>query len=127
MEVIVVFLGGGFGASLRYLFSLWASKIFALTHWATFFINVLGCLFLGFIATLISNHPNIINNKIYLFLTTGVAGGFTTFSTFSHENVILLKDGKIFQSILYILLSLFFGLLGIYLGFLLANLISINN
>jgi fluoride exporter len=123
MEVFVIFFGGGIGASLRYLFSLWANKRFGITYWATFMINILGCLFLGFVATLVINHPNAIHHNVYLFLTTGVAGGFTTFSTFSYENLILLKDGKIFTAMLYMTASLFTGVFGIYLGYLLANLI----
>lgn len=123
MEAVAVFLGGGCGASLRYLFGLWANKKFGMTYWATFLINVLGCLFLGFVAALVINHPSIIHQSAYLFLTTGVAGGFTTFSTFSYENLTLLKDGKILQSLLYMFFSLFCGVFGIYLGYLLANLI----
>lgn len=123
MEAVAVFLGGGFGASLRYLFGLWAASRFGMTYWATFFINVSGCLFLGFVATLVINHPNVMHHNAYLFLTTGVAGGFTTFSTFSYENLTLLKDGKILQSVLYMISSLFCGVFGIYFGYLLANLI----
>ncbi len=123
MEMFAVFLGGGCGASLRYLLGLWANKKFGLTYCATFLINVLGCLFLGFVATLVNNHPDVIHHSAYLFLTTGIAGGFTTFSTFSYENLTLLKDGQALKSILYMISSLFLGVLGIYLGFLLANLI----
>lgn len=123
IEAVAVFFGGGLGASLRYLFGLWATKRFGITYWATFFINVLGCLFLGFIATLVINHPNVMNHSAYLFLTTGVAGGFTTFSTFSYENLTLLNDGKIFKSMFYMFSSLFLGILGIYIGYLFAKLI----
>lgn len=123
MGAFAVFFGGGLGASLRYLFGLWATKRFGITHWSTFFINVLGCLFLGFVVTLVINHPNVVHRNLYLFLTTGVAGGFTTFSTFSYENLILIKDGKILKSLLYMISSLFCGILGIYFGYLFANLI----
>jgi len=123
MESIAVFLGGGLGASLRYLFGLLANKKFGMTYWATFFINVFGCLFLGVVTTLVFKHPNVMHHEAYLFLTTGVAGGFTTFSTFSYENLTLLKDGKILRSALYMISSLFCGILGIYLGYLLANLV----
>lgn len=121
MEFIAVFIGGGIGASLRYLFSFWANKKFGLTYWATFLINVLGCLFLGFVATFAILHPNSSFYQFKIFLTTGITGGFTTFSTFSLENVNLLKEGNVFKSVVYMGASLFFGLFGIYLGFWLAN------
>lgn len=121
MEVIAVFIGGGIGASLRYLFSLWVNKNFGLTYWATFLINVSGCLFLGFVATFAILHTNSSFSQFKIFLTTGIAGGFTTFSTFSLENINLLKEGNVLKSVVYMGASSFFGLLGIYIGFWLAN------
>jgi CrcB protein len=121
MDAIAVFLGGGCGASLRYLLGLLANKKLGITYWSTFLINVLGCLFLGFVTTLVINHPNLLHHNVYLFLTTGVTGGFTTFSTFSYENLTLLKEGEIQKSLLYMTSSLFCGVFGIYLGYLLAH------
>ena len=123
MELLVVFFGGGLGAILRYLFSLWAGKKFGITYWATFWINVLGCAFLGFISALAVKHSNLFNDSTVLFLTTGVAGGFTTFSTFNGENINLLKNGETLKCIIYMTSSLFFGLLSVCLGFLVANLV----
>jgi len=123
MDMLAVFLGGGIGASLRYLTFLASNKYFGITYWATFIINVLGCLFLGFVATLAINNPHLFDSNFKLFLTTGIAGGFTTFSTFSYENITLLRDGKIFKSLTYIVSSLVFGLLAVYCGFLLAKLV----
>ena len=120
---LAVFLGGGIGASLRYLFSHTAKKYFGITHWATFIINILGCLFLGFIASLAIKNPQLFSSHFYLFLATGIAGGFTTFSTFSQENLALLQDGKIFHSFSYIGLSLLVGLFAVYCGFELAQFI----
>jgi len=123
MEAIAVFFGGGFGACLRYLVSLFGKKYLGITYWATFLINILGCLFLGFVATIVINHPNLMHHDLYLFLTTGIAGGFTTFSTFSLENIMLIKEGKTLTSIIYMFLSLLFGIVGIYFGYALANII----
>lgn len=121
MGLLVVFFGGGLGACLRYLFSLWAGKKFGITYWATFWINVLGCAFLGFISALAVKHSNLFNDSTILFLTTGVAGGFTTFSTFSGENINLLKNGETLKCIIYTASSLFFGLLSVCLGFWATN------
>lgn len=123
MVTLAVFIGGGFGAGMRYLFSLWANKKFGLTYWATFIINVVGCLFLGFVTSLVMKNPQIMGHKTFLFLTTGIAGGFTTFSTFSFEALGLFKENKIWLGISYMLFSLFFGLFGIFLGTAIANLI----
>lgn len=119
-NIMAVFIGGGIGAGLRYLFSAWANKRFGITYWATFLINILGCLFLGFVATLAIKHPNSLHYQTKIFLTTGIAGGFTTFSTFSNENIMLLKDGEILKSFWYMFASLTLGLVGIYVGYLLA-------
>jgi fluoride exporter len=116
-----VFLGGGIGASLRYLISLFLKKYFGITHWATFIINVSGCLFLGFITSLALKNVHLIDTYLKLFLTTGIAGGFTTFSTFSYENIDLLKNGKILNSVIYTTLSVILGIIAVYCGFLLGN------
>lgn len=123
MEAFAVFLGGGIGAGLRYLFSVWADKKFKITYWATFIVNISGCLFLGFAAAC---YGQKLNADFYLFLTTGIAGGFTTFSTFSNENIELLREGKIYISLLYIFLSLTVGLAAVYVGFLLAGILKLN-
>lgn len=123
LGALAVFIGGGIGASLRHLFSLLAKKHFGLTHWATFYINILGCLFLGFVTSLAVKKPQLIESHFYLFLATGIAGGFTTFSTFCYENLVLLQEGKIFKSIAYMALSLTKGLVAVYLGYLLTKFV----
>lgn len=120
---ISVLIGGGIGACLRYLFSSLAKKHFGITHWATFVINIVGCLFLGYIAAFAIKHPNFIEHNFYLLLTTGIAGGFTTFSTFCYENLELLQQGKILHSLIYFKLSLLIGVLAVSLGYALVHII----
>lgn len=122
-SLLSVFIGGGIGAALRYLFSIWANKNFGLTNWATFLINILGCIFLGFVATVAIRHASLFSADLKLFLTTGIAGGFTTFSTFSYENLMLLKDRKFLSAFCYMSASFIVGLAGIYFGFLVASLV----
>ena len=117
MEIFAVFFGGGLGASLRFLISVFTKKHFNSTYWTTFLINISGCFLLSLITFGTIKHQEFSNSNFILFLTTGVTGGFTTFSTFSYENIELLKDGKVFQSLLYMTLSLAGGILGIYLGY----------
>jgi CrcB protein len=60
-------------------------------------------------------------NNWKLFLTTGICGGFTTFSTFSAENLALFENGKYFTALLYISLSIILGIIAAWLGFKLIN------
>lgn len=120
-NIFAVFIGGGIGSSLRYLFSISSKKYFGINCRATFVINVIGCLFLAFFSTLAVKNSSWINHNLKLFLTTGIAGGFTTFSTFSYENISLLQEGRVLTSFLYLTSSFVFCSLGIYFGYLLAN------
>jgi CrcB protein len=84
--------------------------------WATFFINVSGSLILGWVAAtfLDDRNPNL--RKWHLLLGTGFCGGFTTFSTFSYETMLLFLQGKRSLAILYSFGSVALGLLGVWLG-----------
>ncbi|MEQ8172966.1 MAG: fluoride efflux transporter CrcB [Candidatus Eremiobacterota bacterium] len=118
---MLVFIGGGLGASLRYLMSM----IFA-THlkypYGTFIINVLGSFLLGLIL-MSSLSKTGTGLKLNTFLTIGFAGGFTTFSTFTYEAINLINQGLILQSIFYIFLSIICGMIGIYMGISMAKVI----
>lgn len=120
---LAVFIGGGIGASLRHMFSSFSREQFGINCRATFIINVLGSLFLAFISTLAIKDSALITPIMKLFLTTGIAGGFTTFSTFGNENINLLREGRYFTSIFYLSSSLIFSLAAVYLGYKLAILI----
>ena len=64
-----------------------------------------------------------LNPKLLLFLTTGICGGFTTFSTFSLETVQMIEQNKILEAIIYVLISVTLSLIGICVGYYLAKLI----
>lgn len=122
-NLFAVLLGGGIGAYLRYLLSFYPKKYFNITCKATFIINIIGCLLLGIILSAVHKAPHLLNPTSKLFLTTGIIGSFTTFSTFAHENITLLKDGEIFKSFAYTTSSLLVGLLAVFCGFYFINLI----
>jgi len=122
-KVFYVGLGGFIGASLRYLISLQSSKIFNFNiPMGTLIVNVLGGFFIGFIMEL-SLSTDIISPDLRLFLTTGILGGLTTFSTFSYETVGLLNSGSYLWGSLNILLNLSLSLLGVVIGKFLCNVI----
>ena len=64
----------------------------------------------------------VVFNNWKLFLTTGICGGFTTFSAFAAENVHLLQTGKTTTALVYIILSTILGIAAVFLGFKLINL-----
>ncbi|MFA6989736.1 MAG: fluoride efflux transporter CrcB [Candidatus Gastranaerophilaceae bacterium] len=117
---IAVFLGGSLGASLRYLISLIAHN-YGWSYQGTFIINIVGCLFLGFVTYIALQKEKTFNSNLKLFLTTGVAGGFTTFSTFSYEAFTLIKSGQIITGLIYMLLSCIIGLIATLFGIFLAK------
>ncbi len=116
-NVIIVGLGGFLGSSARYLVQKFVSENVASTFpIATFSINLLGSLLIGLLFGLSSKY-NVLSTEMRLFLTTGFCGGFTTFSTFSNESFLLLKNGNYFYFSLYASLSVILGLFFVYLGY----------
>jgi CrcB protein len=115
---LLIFLGGGLGASLRYIISIISTHHLKIkTHYGTFIINFIGNFLIGFIlmSSLIKS-ITAINLKI--FLITGLAGGFTAFSVCSYEAISILNQKPVTQSFYYIALSIIFSMVGIYLGLL---------
>ncbi len=121
LKYICIFIGGGLGSFARYYVGILSGKLLGISYpFGTLIANILGCLFLGFILTLLMNKTGTFHNNLKLFTATGIAGGFTTFSTFSYETISLIKQGQIIAGISYVILSILLGLafmgLGIYLA-----------
>lgn len=117
-EVLYIFVGGGIGSVLRYLGQLlidgrMVSSSFPFA-WGTFVVNITGCLLIGLFYSLSEQFHFSTENR--LFLTVGICGGFTTFSTFSNDGLNLLKNGFYGMFFLYTLLSVFIGLSAVILG-----------
>lgn len=90
-NVLLVLLGGGLGSLLRYGSSLLAGRLFGEGFaWGTLFVNLLGCLLIGFAAGCVDRA--ILSRAFRIFFVTGVLGGLTTFSTFSLESVLILQE-----------------------------------
>ena len=87
-------LGGAAGTGARYLLSGWAAGIFgAAFPYGTFAVNVIGSFFVGLIMQVGLATP-ILSPTLRLALTTGVMGGFTTYSTFNYETIRYVQDGS---------------------------------
>lgn len=121
INILAVFIGGGIGATCRYLVGKLSVKILGLAYTGTFFVNILGCLLIGYIFGLTMEKTQILPPVIKLFITVGFLGGLTTFSTFSCETFCFLKDGKILQGLLYAMASLCIGLCATFAGYMLGK------
>jgi CrcB protein len=120
MNVIALVVGGFIGTILRYELGDLIPPLSDGFPLGILFINLLGCLFLGWFFTVTSVRSGI-RPEIRLGLGTGVTGAFTTFSTFSVQSVDLIQKGHFFIASLYILLSIIGGLLLTFAGVRLAK------
>lgn len=122
-NILWVGFGGFIGSVARY----GTSKLFQYFELTTFpystlTVNILGSLLLGFLTETFFNLRTV-NPGFALFLTVGVCGGFTTFSTFTFENIMLLRDGQYLIALFYTLSSFVAGLLAFVIGISIAKYI----
>lgn len=115
-KIIFVGIGGFIGASLRYLISTGSTKWFGNQFpYGTLIVNVIGGLLIGFIFELYTS-TDLITPNMKLFLTTGIMGGLTTFSTFSYETITFISEGNYISGVLNTCLNLFLSFGGVILG-----------
>jgi fluoride exporter len=101
-SVFLVAAGGGLGAALRYLFGMGAARLMPnFEVLATFGVNTLGSGLMGVLMGWLLSRAVPGENGWYLFLGTGLLGGFTTFSAFSKDIVHLLNDGALVRAAAY--------------------------
>ncbi len=114
--LLVVAVGGAVGSVGRYLMQLAVARHFIHPFpLGTLLVNVLGCLLIGLFYAL-AEKGTIASPEIRLLLTTGLCGGFTTFSTFSYESLNLLENGQYGLMALYVVGSVLLGLLATFGG-----------
>jgi len=122
-NMLIVGVGGGMGSIARYL----CQKYFYESHphpfpFGTFAVNIFGCFLIGIFYAL-SEKGNLLTPEWRIFLTTGICGGFTTFSSFAYENVTLLKAGDYLYFGLYAAGSVALGIIATFCGIALLKLI----
>ncbi|HXD46417.1 MAG TPA: fluoride efflux transporter CrcB [Pseudolabrys sp.] len=116
MAYIVVFLGGGLGAALRHGINIGVARLFGGGFpYATFFINVSGSFVMGLIAAWFAFKGDA-SQHWRLFLTTGILGGYTTFSTFSLDAALLYERGQLALAATYVIGSVVLGIVGLFAG-----------
>jgi CrcB protein len=117
LNVVLVMLGGGIGAGLRHLVNMVAVRLFGSGFPAgTLAINVAGSLLMGLVAGYFALRAQGGGDSLRLFLTTGCLGGFTTFSAFSLDTVILWERGQAGPAAVYVLASVALSLAGLVAG-----------
>ena len=113
---IAIAIGGILGCWARYAMTNLVQAIYGRDFpYATLSINVLGCFLMGFIFIETLERLTI-SPTLRIGILTGFIGGFTTFSTFAMETLLLAEQGETGRSVLYVVLSLILGLMAAFGG-----------
>lgn len=120
---ILVLIGGGIGATTRY----WASNVVyrwlpADFPYGNLFVNISACFLIGFLMTGL-NERFLLNPSLRVFLTIGLLGGYSTFSSFSYETIALIRDGEFLRAVVNVSASVGVGLLSTSAGAFVGELI----
>lgn len=114
--LFIVGLGGFIGTVLRFLVSRYFQMhVVSVFPWGTFTVNIIGSFLIGILFGL-SEKRNIMSPEWRIFLTVGICGGFTTYSTFSNDAFILLQNNEFFRFATYSGLSFILGLFAVFFG-----------
>jgi CrcB protein len=125
-HVLWVALGGALGSAARYACSGWVARLLPETFpWGTLCVNVAGSLIIGFGATVTSPDGRwLASPATRQFLFVGFCGGYTTFSSFSLQNLALLNDGEWTLAGANMVGSVMACMVAVWLGALLGNLVN---
>ncbi len=117
MKILLIVGTGSFtGGVLRYLTGIALQRMTQSVYpYGTLVANILGCFLIGIFFGL-AEKGNFLSPEWRIFLTTGLCGGFTTFSTFSLDALNLMNDRGIYTALTYIGISLFIGILFTFIG-----------
>lgn len=113
--LLLVFLGGGLGSTLRYGLGKYLNSATTGFPYGTFAVNIIGSLSVGIILGIAAKNDSISQNTM-LLIATGFCGGFTTFSAFAYENHLFLKNGDFGLFALYTFGSFMMAFSAVFFG-----------
>lgn len=120
-QLLIVALGGAVGSAFRHLTNQWSLRAFGTGFpWGTLIVNLFGCFLMGVIVELLARRSA--GPELRLLLTTGLLGGFTTFSAFSLDFASLYQRGAMFEAFTYVAGTVVLSLIGVFLGLWLAKI-----
>jgi CrcB protein len=116
MGFLIVFLGGGMGAALRHGVNIWVARAIGTAFpYATMIENVSGSLVMGILAAYFAFKGDATQHW-RLFMTTGILGGYTTFSAYSLDVALLYERGAVGMAALYATASVLLSIAGLFAG-----------
>ena len=113
---LLVFIGGGIGSMLRHAVNQASAALLGAGFWSTLFVNISGSFAMGLIAGWFAFRGESGGQWLRLFLTTGILGGYTTFSTFSLDAGLFWERGQYWAAAFYVGSSVAAGLMGLFAG-----------
>ncbi len=124
MNWLIVFFGGGLGAAARYGMNVGVGRVMGSEFpWHTLAVNIIGCFVMGALTELMALRLNV-SNEMRLFLTTGILGGFTTFSAFALDFALLVERRDATGAATYVLASVGLSLIACFVGLWLVRALS---
>lgn len=123
-QILLVAVGGAVGTVLRHLTNVWAVRLFGPGFpWGTLTVNLVGCFLMGVIVEVLARRFGGVP-ELRLLLTTGLLGGFTTFSAFSLDFATLYQRGAMLEAFAYLFASVMLSLAGVFLGLWLGRAVA---
>jgi len=123
-NILLIGMGGFVGSIARFLVSRLNNRV----EWlsipiGTLVVNVVGSFLIGFLIGISEKSP-ILTVELRMFLMVGLCGGFTTFSSFTGENLMLMRNGQFLPLFLYTGLSILLGFAAVYFGYISTKLLG---